>query len=81
MTTPIPGFGLPFSGSDEPDVPRLPVQRTAATPRVADALDVNLDDCELLDEVELTVGLMLAANESPVALTQEEIDEVLGIAS
>jgi hypothetical protein len=54
------------------------------TPGIApgrDALDVQLDDPELRAEMELTVQLMVRANESPVALSQEEIDTCLGVAS
>jgi hypothetical protein len=44
-----------------------------------DSLDVSLHDNELADEVELTVGLIVAINESERPLTVEEVDEFLGV--
>lgn len=44
-----------------------------------DALDVSLHDNELAHEVELTAGLMVAANESSTRLAVEEIDLLLGV--
>ncbi len=46
-----------------------------------DQFDVSLEDDELLDEVELTANLMVAANQAERHLTTAEIDDVLGIAS
>lgn len=46
-----------------------------------DQFDVSLEDDELLDEVELTANLMVAANQAERHLTNAEIDEVLGIGS
>lgn len=43
-----------------------------------DAFDVPLEDPELLDEVEITTNLIIAANAAE-GLTQEEIDEALGV--
>ena len=44
-----------------------------------DQFDVSLEDDELLDEVELTASLMVAANRADRHLTQDEIDLVLGL--
>jgi hypothetical protein len=44
-----------------------------------DQFDVSLEDDELLDEVELTASLMVAANRADRHLTQDEIDQVLGL--
>jgi hypothetical protein len=44
-----------------------------------DQFDVSLEDDDLLDEVELTASLMVAANQAERHLTQAEIDEVLGV--
>jgi hypothetical protein len=46
---------------------------------MTDSLDVPLHDPELQDEVELTVRLIVAANESDRVLTPREVDEVLGV--
>jgi hypothetical protein len=46
---------------------------------VDDKLDVPLEDAELLDEVELTTNLIIAASESEAELTQEEVDRLLGV--
>jgi len=45
-----------------------------------DPFDVELEDPELLDEVGLTAGLMVAANQSDGPLSREEIDHLLGLA-
>jgi len=45
-----------------------------------DPFDVELEDPELLDEVGLTAGLMVAANQSDGPLSREEIDQLLGLA-
>jgi hypothetical protein len=44
-----------------------------------DQFDVSLEDDDLLDEVELTANLMVAANQSDRHLTQAEVDDVLGV--
>lgn len=44
-----------------------------------DRLDVPLEDGDLLDEVELTTNLMIAATASEGPLSIEEIDAVLGV--
>jgi len=46
---------------------------------MADQFDVTLEDPELLQEVELTTNLIIAASESEGHLAQEEIDRILGI--
>lgn len=45
-----------------------------------DPFDVELEDTELLDEVDLTAGLIVAANQSEGPLSVEEIDRLLGLA-
>jgi hypothetical protein len=44
-----------------------------------DRLDVSLEDGELLGEVELTVRLILAANDSDSRLSRHEVDRILGV--
>jgi hypothetical protein len=44
-----------------------------------DPFDVRLEDDELLDEVELTANLIVAANQSDVAMSLTEIDRILGV--
>lgn len=44
-----------------------------------DALNVPLQDCELLAELRMTTELMIAGNESDGPLDQAEIDRLLGI--
>lgn len=44
-----------------------------------DALDVCLHDQELVDEVELTARLMIAANEAEDRLSTERVDRILGV--
>ena len=46
---------------------------------MADQFDVTLEDPELLDEVELTTNLIIAASESEGPLSTEEIDRILGV--
>ncbi|HEU4512419.1 MAG TPA: hypothetical protein VFR87_04895 [Nocardioidaceae bacterium] len=46
---------------------------------VADHLDVSLEDAELRAEVELTVRLILAANDSDSRLNPDEVDRILGL--
>jgi len=44
-----------------------------------DQFDVSLEDGELLDEVELTTNLIVAATASDERLSQVDIDEILGL--
>ena len=44
-----------------------------------DPFDVRLEDDELLDEVELTANLIVAANQSEARMSVTEIDEILGV--
>jgi hypothetical protein len=46
---------------------------------VDDQLDVPLEDAELLAEVELTTNLIIAASESEVDLSQDDVDRLLGV--
>jgi len=46
---------------------------------VHDQFDVTLEDGDLLNEVELTTTLIIAASESEEHLSQEEIDLLLGV--
>ena len=47
--------------------------------QVTDQFDVSLEDSELMGEVELTTNLIIAASESEGRLSQEEIDQILGL--
>lgn len=44
-----------------------------------DPFDVRLEDVELLDEVELTADLIVAANQAESQLSASQIDEILGV--
>ena len=44
-----------------------------------DPFDVRLEDDELLDEVELTANLIVAANQSEAHMSVTQIDEILGV--
>ena len=44
-----------------------------------DPFDVRLEDDELLDEVELTANLIVAANQSEARMSASEINEILGV--
>ena len=44
-----------------------------------DPFDVRLEDDELLDEVELTTNLIVAANQSEAHMSVSEIDSILGV--
>jgi hypothetical protein len=44
-----------------------------------DPFDVQLEDDELLDEVELTSSLIVAANQTERPLSSAEIDRILGL--
>lgn len=46
---------------------------------VDDQLNVPLEDAELLAEVELTTNLIIAATEADNALSQAEVDRILGV--
>ena len=46
---------------------------------VHDQFDVSLEDADLLGEVELTTNLIIAASEADGHLTQEQIDQILGV--
>jgi hypothetical protein len=46
---------------------------------VDDVLDVHLHDSDVLDEIEITSNLIIAASESEVRLPQQRIDEILGV--
>ena len=46
---------------------------------VHDQFDVSLEDSDLLGEVELTTNLIIAASESDDRLSEDEIDEILGV--
>ena len=44
-----------------------------------DPFDVRLQDDELLDEVELTANLIVAANQSDAPMSLADIDRILGV--
>jgi hypothetical protein len=44
-----------------------------------DQFDIDLQDTDLLDEVELSISLMIAGAASLEHLSRDEIDELLGI--
>jgi hypothetical protein len=44
-----------------------------------DQFDVSLEDTDLLEEVELVTHLMVASTSSDGPLSQDQIDELLGI--
>jgi hypothetical protein len=44
-----------------------------------DQLDVSLEDLDLLDEVELTTNLIIAASQSPGPISAREVDRLLGV--
>ena len=44
-----------------------------------DQLNVPLEDVELLNEVELTTNLIIAASEAEEHLSVGQIDEILGV--
>lgn len=43
-------------------------------------LDLRLRDEDVLDEIEMTSNLMIAASEVEGALPQHEVDAILGLA-
>jgi hypothetical protein len=44
-----------------------------------DALDVDLQDAELIAEIQLIADLMVVASESSGAVSQRVLDETLGV--
>jgi hypothetical protein len=46
---------------------------------VHDQFDVTLEDADLLGEVELTTNLIIAASEAEDHLSEDQIDEILGV--
>ncbi len=44
-----------------------------------DEFDVQIQDVDVLDEIEMTSNLMIAASETEGPLGQEAIDEILGV--
>jgi hypothetical protein len=44
-----------------------------------DEFDVQIQDVDVLDEIEMTGNLMIAASETEGPLGQEAIDEILGV--
>jgi hypothetical protein len=46
---------------------------------VPDQFDVTLEDSDLLGEVELTTNLIIAASESEDHLSEDQIDQILGV--
>ena len=44
---------------------------------MTDALDMDLQDGELIGEIRLVAELMVAAAQSPTALSQDVIDAIL----
>ena len=44
-----------------------------------DQFDVTLEDADLLGEVELTTSLIIAASEADENLSEDQIDEILGV--
>jgi hypothetical protein len=44
-----------------------------------DALDVELHDAELIDEIRLVTELMVVASMAPGELEQDVIDQALGV--
>ena len=66
--------------------PRAPLTLEEGNPReglrsdeVPDQFDVSLEDSDLLGEVELTTNLIIAASESDDRLSDDQIDEILGV--
>ncbi len=46
---------------------------------MSDPFDVTLEDSDLLNEVELTTNLIIAATAAESPLSVDEIDEILGV--
>ncbi|HEX6875878.1 MAG TPA: hypothetical protein VF165_09480 [Nocardioidaceae bacterium] len=68
---PGPADGMEQMGSD------MAVRERSSV--VDDKLNVPLEDPELLAEVELTTNLIIAASESDSILSQEQVDDLLGL--
>jgi hypothetical protein len=47
--------------------------------QVHDQFDVTLEDSDLLGEVELTTNLIIAASEADEHLSDDQIDQILGV--
>ncbi|MCW2843734.1 MAG: hypothetical protein JWN22_1650, partial [Nocardioides sp.] len=47
--------------------------------QVHDQFDVTLEDADLLGEVELTTNLIIAASEADEHLSDDRIDQILGV--
>lgn len=43
-------------------------------------LDLRLRDDDVLDEIEMTSDLMIAASEAEGPLSQDQVDAILGVA-
>jgi hypothetical protein len=56
-----------------------PTPTNLRSSRMSDQFDISLEDGELLNEVELTASLIVAASESDGPLSQAEIDRILGV--
>ena len=48
-------------------------------PKVTRPLDLRLRDDIVLDEIEMTSNLIIAASEMERPLTQDEVDAILGL--
>ena len=46
---------------------------------MGDTLHVPMHDADVLDEIEMTSNLMIAASEADGFLPQQRIDEILGL--
>jgi hypothetical protein len=57
----------------------VPTPTHLRSSRMSDQFDISLEDGELLNEVELTASLIVAASEADGPLSQEEIDRILGV--
>ena len=44
-----------------------------------DQFDGNLEDSDLLEEIELVTNLIVAATEADKHLTQQQVDDILGV--
>lgn len=56
-----------------------PQQARGGSGAVTDPFSVSLEDADILEEVELTAALMVAANDAADHLSQEQIDRLLGL--
>ena len=55
------------------------VQSDRRWPKVTRPLDLRLRDDTVLDEIEMTSNLIIAASEMDRPLTQYEVDAILGL--